>query len=89
MRSEPNPQEPRPQRVLAEMGAVVAWAARVDRIEPPCPWIGSYAGWPPRGLATMLRLQRMQTRRDGSDPAIEEALIIERIAEEPTILRRP
>jgi hypothetical protein len=37
----------------------------------------------------MLRLQRMQTRRDGSDPAIEEALIIERIAEEPTILRRP
>jgi len=63
----------RRERFLAEMEAVVPWAALLAVIEPHYPTTGR-RGRPPMPLATMLRLYFMQQWYALSDPAMEDAL---------------
>jgi IS5 family transposase len=68
------------------MDPVVPWQALTDLIEPFYPITGSKGGRPPYPLATMLRIHLMQQCYSLSDPAMEDALIEERIPDETTIL---
>lgn len=63
----------RRERFLAEMAAVVPWAALLALIEPHYPTTGR-RGRPPMPLATMLRIYFMQQWYALSDPAMEDAL---------------
>jgi IS5 family transposase len=63
----------RRERFLAEMEAVVPWAALLSVIEPHYPTTGR-RGRPPMPLATMLRIYFMQQWYALSDPAMEDAL---------------
>ena len=63
----------RRERFLAEMEAVVPWAALLAVIEPHYPTTGR-RGRPPRSLGTMLRIYFMQQWYALSDPAMEDAL---------------
>ena len=51
------------------------WKALIDLIEPYYPKTGSKGGRPPHPLETMLRVHLLQQWYDGSDPAMEDALI--------------
>jgi len=59
---------------LAEMAAVVPWAALEAVIEPHYPKVGPKGGRRPFPLATMLRVYCLQQWYDLSDPGAEEAL---------------
>ncbi len=63
----------RRERFLAEMEAVVPWAALLAVIEPHYPTTGR-RGRPPMSLSTMLRIYFMQQWYALSDPAMEDAL---------------
>lgn len=63
----------RRERFLAEMEAVVPWAALLAVIEPHYPTSGR-RGRPPMPLATMLRIYFMQQWYALSDPAMKDAL---------------
>jgi IS5 family transposase len=63
----------RRERFLAEMEAVLPWAALLSVIEPHYPTTGR-RGRPPMPLATMLRIYFMQQWYALSDPAMEDAL---------------
>lgn len=63
----------RRERFLAEMEAVVPWAALLAVIEPHYPTTGC-RGRPPMPLSTMLRIYFMQQWYALSDPAMEDAL---------------
>ena len=63
------------EKFLAEMEAVVPWAALIALIEPHYPKASKKGGLPPYPLATMLRIHLLQQWYSLSDPAIEEALI--------------
>ena len=63
----------RRERFLAEMEAVVPWAALLAVIEPHYPKAGR-RGRPPMPLATMLRVYFMQQWYALSDPGMEDAL---------------
>ena len=76
----------RRERFLAEMEAVVSWSAWIDRIEPYDPRTSRKGGRPPFPLEIMLRIHLMQPWYDLSDPAMEDALITDRIPDETTIL---
>lgn len=62
----------RRERFLAEMNAVLPWAALRDLIAPHYPTAGR--GRPPMPLDTMLRIHFVQQWFDLSDPAAEDAL---------------
>src|SRR5574338_944291 len=62
------------ERFLAEMEAVVPWAAMQALIEPHYPTAGPKGGRPPIGLAKMLRVWCLQQWFALSDPGMEEAL---------------
>ena len=70
------------EKFLAEMEAVVPWAALISLIEPHYPKASKKGGRPPYPLATMLRIHLLQQWYSLSDPAMEEALI-----EVPTMRR--
>ena len=70
------------EKFLAEMEAVVPWAALIALIEPHYPKASKKGGRPPFPLATMLRIHLLQQWYSLSDPAMEEALI-----EVPTMRR--
>jgi len=70
------------EKFLAEMEAVVPWAALIALIEPHYPKASKKGGRPPYPLATMLRIHLLQQWYSLSDPAMEEALI-----EVPTMRR--
>src|SRR6185437_14494442 len=59
---------------LAEMGAVVPWAALEAVIEPQYPKAGPNGGRRPFPLAVMLRIYCLQQWYSLSDPGAEEAL---------------
>jgi IS5 family transposase len=59
---------------LAEMAAVVPWAALEAVIEPHYPCMGPKGGRRPFALATMLRIYCLQQWYNLSDPGAEEAL---------------
>src|SRR5512145_337389 len=59
---------------LAEMAAVVPWAALEAVIEPHYPKVGSKGGRRPFPLAVMLRVYCLQQWYNLSDPGAEEAL---------------
>lgn len=59
---------------LAEMGAVVPWAALEAVIEPHYPKAGPNGGRRPFPLAVMLRIYCLQQWYSLSDPGAEEAL---------------
>ncbi len=61
------------KRFLADMEAVVRWAALLAVIAPHCPTTGP-RGRPPMPLSTMLRNYFLQQRYALSHPAIEDAL---------------
>jgi len=63
----------RRERFLAEMDAVVPWAALLAVIEPHYPKAGG-RGRPPKPMETMLRIYFMQQWYALSDPAMEDAL---------------
>lgn len=63
----------RRERFLAEMEAVVPWAALLAVIEPHYPTTGR-RGRPPMPLSTMLRIYFMQQWYALSDQAMEDAL---------------
>ena len=63
----------RGERFLAEMEAVVPWAALLTVIAPHYPTTGR-RGRPPMPLSTMLRIYFMQQWYALSDPAMEDAL---------------
>lgn len=62
----------RRERFLAEMNAVIPWAALVALIAPQYPTAGR--GRPPMPLETMLRIYFLQQWFDLSDPAAEDAV---------------
>lgn len=70
---EQKKKQTRRERFLAEMDAVVPWAALLAVIEPHYPKAGR-RGRPPMPLATMLRIYFMQQWYALSDPAMEDAL---------------
>ena len=70
------------EKFLAEMEAVVPWAALIALIEPHYPKASKKGGLPPYPLATMLRIHLLQQWYSLNDPAMEEALI-----EVPTMRR--
>lgn len=70
------------EKFLAEMEAVVPWAALISLIEPHYPKASKKGGRPPYPLATMLRIHLLQQWYPLSDPAMEEVLI-----EVPTMRR--
>jgi len=59
---------------LAEMTAVVPWAALEALIEPHYPKAGSNGGRRPFPIAVMLRIYCLQQWYNLSDPGAEEAL---------------
>ena len=59
---------------LAEMAAIVPWAALEAVIEPHYPKAGSKGGRPPMPLETMLRVYFLQNWYALSDPMAEETL---------------
>ena len=63
----------RRERFLAEMDAVVPWAALLAVIEPHYPKAGR-RGRPPMPMETMLRIYFLQQWYALSDPAMEDAL---------------
>ena len=63
------------EKFLAEMEAVVPWAALIALIEPHYPKVSKKGGRPPYPLATMLRIHLLLQWYSLSDPAMEEALI--------------
>jgi IS5 family transposase len=62
---------------LGQMQAVVLWKALIDLIKPGYPKTESKGGRPPCPLETMLRIQLMQQWYALSDPAMEDALILD------------
>jgi len=68
------------------MEAVMPWKPLVELIEPHYPRTSSKGGRPPYSLETMLRIHLLQHGYDLSDPAMEDALIADRISDETTIL---
>ena len=63
----------RREKFLAEMGAVVPWAALEGVIEPHYPKAGRRGG-PPKALGAMRRIYFMQQWYALSDPGMEDAL---------------
>ena len=59
------------EKFLAEMEAVVPWAALIALIEPYYPKASKKGGRPPYPLATMLRIHLLQQWYSLSDPAMD------------------
>ena len=72
----------KPEKFLADMDAVVLWAALIPLIEPYYPKASKKIGRPLYPLATMQRIHLLLHWCSLSDPAMEEALI-----EVPTMAR--